>query len=470
MKKLLLLLLIVLLGVVIIAPKLISGQVKQNLTDVVALIDKNPMYSAKVVNYSSEWFSTQAQIALTLKLNKLPQNPGDNARLTPVSMNLNFTAQHGPIVLSPQPSLGWIMWHVDVSGESLGPGFAFSRNTPFYQVSSATDLLGWSSFTDSLQAFRFDDEQGISSANFSGWQGSGSYSQLQFSYQGKAQSLGMNSPQLNLEMTNWSIDLDAQTSLAKILDGQLYNSFSQVQIEQITMTDPVNQQQGTLDELKITSTSTLSEDKSQADIEFALNLGALQSSMLAGKDWQFNVQLKHLTADFIKAYQRLIADLQNLQPDQEQQHIEAFLQQHLLGQLQANPELNISSLQGTLTQGDFSAKIFNKITGVELLPTPLLDRNFWLSHLKTNATFKADKPVSIFIAKSIIKSRLNEGQNSGQLTSQQVDDYAQQQAVAIVKGLAGNVLTETPTGYAIEFSLADGQTKLNGKPIALPTY
>ena len=466
MKKLFLTLLILLLSGVLIAPKIISLQVREDLAKTVAYIDNNPLYSAKISEISSDWFNTTAKIEFTITLNLPQQDPANQPHINVTSFSLDFTAEHGPIVLIPQPSLAWLAWHVEASGKTLRSVLTFADNAPLYQISSSTDLLGWSSFTDSLQPFTVNAQPASVKGSFSGWKGSGTYSPVQFSYHGVAESLTFNSTLANLEIKNTSINLDAQASLADIFAGMLHNSFSQLRVDKITLVRPLDSQQVRVDDFQLTSTSTVNEGNTLANLELAIAAKSVRAGQINAQELQLNLQLNHLNGEFFKAYQVFLSDMQALPSGQELPQLQAFLQQHLLVQLQASPELNISKLQGKLGQGEFSAQLHTKIVAVDTLPAPLFDRHFWLAHLLADASVTADEAVVGYIVKDIIKSRLI--QETPRASAQELNDYADQQTTAIIEGLTGNVLTATATGYKLDLSLADGQATLNGQSFPLP--
>lgn len=466
MKKIFLTLLICLLSAVLIAPKIISSQIREDLANTVAYIDNNPLYGAKISKISSDWFNTTATIELAITLNSPQQDSANQPLINTTTFTVDFTAQHGPIVLQPQPSLAWLAWRVEASGETLRSVLNFTDDAPLYQISSSTDLLGWSSFTDSLQPFTVNAQPGSVKGSFSGWKGNGSYSPVQFSYHGEAGSLVLDATSANLEMKNTSIDLDSQASLAEIFAGMLHNSFSQLHVEELTLARPLDSQQIAVENFQLTSTSTVNAANTLANVELALAVQSFHAAQINGQELQLNLQLNHLNGQFLQAYQVFLSEMQTLPPGQELTQLQAFLQQHLLVQLQASPELNISKLQGKLDQGEFSAQLHTKIVAVDTLPASLFDRYFWLAHLKADASLTADEAVVRYIVKDIMKSRLIQG--GAQVSTQDLDDHAEQQATAIIDGLAGNVLMPTATGYKLDLSLLDNQATLNGQSFPLP--
>jgi uncharacterized protein YdgA (DUF945 family) len=145
------------------------------------------------------------------------------------------------------------------------------------------------------------------------------------------------------------------------------------------------------------------------------------------------------------------------------------MQTELLGQLQAEPEFNISSFQAKINQGNITGSLNSKLEQITKLPDAIESPVFWLQHLMVTGQINVDKSAALWLAIDTIKSQIKSDPSATQMTDDEIAAIAAQQAPAMLQGIQQRgIFTETATGYQLQFSLADGQALLNGDPMALP--
>ena len=103
------------------------------------------------------------------------------------------------------------------------------------------------------------------------------------------------------------------------------------------------------------------------------------------------------------------------------------------------------------------------------LPDAIESPAFWLQHIMANGQINADQSAALWLAADTIKTQIKADPSAAQMTEDEINAIAQQQATPMLQGMQQQGLfTETTTGYQMVFSLKDGQALLNGNPMPLP--
>ena len=470
MKKILLIGAGIIVLVAVIAPKIISNSFNQKLDSIVEMINKNPAYSASIKQRTSAWFSSAATINIALDSAVFAQEADPALQETFADMNVDVlvNAQHGPVLTQNGVALGWLTWNARVDGNSLRDTLVFDANTPFYQITNHTNLLGASSFTDKVPSFQVKDNEAFTQLTFSGWNGSGSFSDSEASYQGMLGTISADSAFGKFELNQWHLESSLQGDLMHAMDGNFYDSTMSMQIQDITFEQVSDQAKTTMTELGMIAVSDFDETSSLLDTQINFSLKELTTAKLNLLSVKVNTQINNLKEQFFKAYQTLMSEM-GKEPEKMQENLNTFMQTELLGQLQAEPEFNISSFAAKINQGNITGSLSSKIQGVTELPDAIVSPMFWLQHLVANGQIKADESAALWLAMDTISSQIKADPSAAQMTDEEISAIAQQQASAMLQGMQEQgMFTKTATGYQMEFSLKDGQAMLNGNPMPLP--
>lgn len=474
MKKTLLIGAGIIVLVAVIAPKIVATSFNQKLDSVVEVINQNPAYSASIKDRTSAWFSSTATINIAFDSsvfdNAIAQE--DPAEMQDMFADINvdvlIDAQHGPILTQNGLAIGWLTWIAKVDGNSLRDTLEFDAKTPFYQITNHTNLFGLSSFTDKIPSFQMIDDEIFTEVIFSGWNGSGSYSDSEVSYQGLIENISANSAFGTFELNQWSLDSTIQDNLMNAMNGNFYDSTMSMNIQNITFKEVDDQTKQVMTELKMDAVTDFDQTTSLLDTQINFSLKDLTTADFNLAEMTVNTEINNLKEQFFKAYQTLISEL-GKEPEKMQENLNTFMQTELLGQLQAEPEFNISSFAAKINQGNITGSLNTKIQQVIELPDPIESPVFWLQHLMANGQINADKSAALWLATDSIKSQILADPSSAQMTEQEITAIAEQQALPMLQGMQQQGLfTETATGYQMVFSLKDGEAMLNGNPMPLP--
>jgi uncharacterized protein YdgA (DUF945 family) len=460
--------------VAVIAPKIVSNSFNQKLDSVVELINQNPVYNVSIKDRTSDWFSSTATINVGLDSSTFNNNVGQEAynEMQGVFANMNvdvvIDAQHGPILTQNGLALGWLAWNARVDGNSLRETLEFDVNTPFYQITSHTNLLGASSYTDRIPSFLIKDDEIFTQLSFSGWNGFGTFSDSETRFQGMLETVFVNSAFGKFELNQWSVDSKIQGNLMDAMAGNFQNSTMSMQIQDTTFEQATDQAKTAITEIGMHVNSKFDEATSLLDTEINFSLKELTTADLNLSSVSVNTEINNLKEQFFQAYQTLMNQLSK-EPEKMQENLDDFMQTELLGQLQAEPEFNISSFQAKINQGNITGSLNSKLEQITKLPDAIESPVFWLQHLMVTGQINVDKSAALWLAIDTIKSQIKSDPSATQMTDDEIAAIAAQQAPAMLQGIQQRgIFTETASGYQLQFSLADGQALLNGDPMALP--
>ncbi|MGK0306228.1 MAG: hypothetical protein ACI8UG_001979, partial [Gammaproteobacteria bacterium] len=286
MKKTLLVGASIILLVAVIAPKIVSNSFNQKLDSVVELINQNPVYNVSIKYRTSDWFSSTATINVGLDSSTFNNNVGQEAynEMQGVFANMNIDvvidAQHGPILTQNGLALGWLTWNARVDGNTLRETLEFEANTPFYQITSHTSLLGASSYTDKIPSFQIKDDEVFTQLSFSGWNGFGTFSDSETRFQGMLETVSVNSAFGKFELNQWSVDSKIQGNLMDAMAGNFQNSTMSMQIQDITFEQATDQAKTAITEIGMHTNSKFDEATSLLDTEINFSLKELTTAEL----------------------------------------------------------------------------------------------------------------------------------------------------------------------------------------------
>jgi uncharacterized protein YdgA (DUF945 family) len=470
LKKILIFAVSIILLTAVIAPKIVANSFNQQLDSIVELVKQNPAYSAVIKDRTSAWFSSTATINISLDTNAFAQDADPEVQEMFADMNVDVVieAQHGPILSQNGLALGWLSWNAKVDGNSFRDTLVFEDNSAFYQITGHTSLFGLSNFTDQIPSFKMKDEEIFTQFTFSGWNGSGSFSDSKASYQGLLKNINANSAFGKFELNQWSVDSNVEGNLMQAFGGSFYDSTASMLIQDITFEQATDQTKTTLTKLGMDVVSDFDETTSLLDLQANYSLQDLTTKDFNLSSVMLNTQVNNLQEQFFKAYQNLMSELSQ-EPEQMQQNLKNFMQTNLLGQLQAEPEFNISSFKAKINQGNITGSLNSKIQQVTELPEAIESPEFWLQHLLVDAQINADQSAALWLAVDTIKTQIKADPNAANMTDEEITTIAQQQATSMLQGMQQQgMFTETSTGYQVLFSLKDGQALLNGNPMPLP--
>lgn len=467
---------IILGGVVVVAalaisPQYIGTEVKQTIEHNTDEISKLPGYQLTISELEQNWFTTRATLTLNLDLGamEVAQTKDQQSELVVPEITINLDINHGPLLLSQLGVVGVADWTATVEGQELREYLTWPADTPFYRIQGVTGLTGNSSYQDMFSAFTGKQNEHLSTLSFSGYVGSGEINSDEIRYHGRADSLILQSDEMNIDSQQLEISIEAQTDIASMLRGEFYNSDTLLSLNQLQFTNLQLAQEIVLDKFRLRAQSQLDSDNNTGDVSVNYYLANLTVPDFSARDLQLTAQAKQISLTFLKAYQQFTREFATMEPEQLAQEGQEFFLANLLTLLVPEPELNITSLKGTLPEGSFNGHLNSKLVNIDTLPDDIADMGFWIRHTLADAQLKMDNAVAERLAAEVMLNQLKSSVPPQQWDQAQMEQLASQQAPMMLENLTGQgLLSQTEDGYEAVFNLKDNQATLNGTAIPLP--
>lgn len=453
----------------LIAPKFTGGAVNQGLDDLVSTINEAPAYQASIENRQTGWFSSSAEIIIGIDYSKLDMSSADMQVFENFTAKINFSAQHGPFLSLNGLGLGLSAWKAELDESIFREYLAYAEDQRFYSMTGNIGLLGDISYKDKIPAFSVVvDEADVDAKeemSFSGWNGGGIASASQSTYTGKMDTLVALGNGVTFEMKSVSVDMLIDAQWTDIMTKVFYDSSAQFAIESINFDMPMAETKAVIKNLAIDALTQKSEDDKLMDIDINYAVSSIDMPKFQGSDLIMKTEINNLERGFFQAYQKVSAN-----PAQFEQAMKDIIDNKLLPQLQASPEMNITELSGKVAEGKFSGKILTKLTGINSLPQALEDPAFWISKVLIDSQLKLDKEVALWLAEQVIVTQIQADPSSAQMTEEEILNIAAQQVEGMLNMLTqqGMATMNADGNYEMSFSMKDGQALLNGNPMPLP--
>lgn len=456
-----------------IAPKFVATQINTSLNGFVAHINNMPGYKASLSNLETTWFTTTADIKVSLELPNYgqPMDEQTKQELEAFSVNIDFDATHGPVLFGQHSGLGWSGWTATVNGDKLREHAQWQEGTPIYQLTSILGLAGTHRFADQMPQVTIDGDN-KSSLNFSGYEGAGTYNGKALIYAGQAESVTAQAPLLDMKASSLSFDIDMQSSIQDALEQGLYDSVSKLNVADFVLTTGEYSETTTVKNAYLSAVTNVDETLSVGGIAMSYGVEKLSTGSFSGEDMALDMEFNNLSGEVLRAWQKFAEEMNNVDPQHLPVKMQEFGQQHLLTLLKEQPQINITSLRATLPQGKVDSNIYTSLVGIDTLPDNLQDIGFWASHALMNGKIAGDKAAIEFVAVEIIKQQMLADPQAREMTPEQLEQISQM-ALQQTQGMLG-MLTEqgmviaTETNYESVLKFENSQLTVNGKVIPLP--
>ena len=468
MKKLLTILIPVLVLIGLVAPKIVGVKLESALNNLITSVNKNQVYHIEVKKLKSGWFSTDVTVDITLDLAAF-DGMQDTAELASFTVAVDVNANHGPVLFGENSGLGWFNWTTKITGEALREQLDWAKDTALYQVHGNMDMFGNYFYEDNIQAFSADITENNIKLAFDGYQGKGQYTGEQFTYHSSTANFSASSDLGEMKIQNLTVDLLIKSSLQQMLESGLYDSDSKINFAAINLVNKEKTEKVDISDFYVTVATLLSQDQQQINMQVAYGTKALDVNEFHAEDLALELALNNISNEFIKAYQGLAQSMSSTTPDEVAAKTLEFMQANLLLLLAAEPQINITSLRGTLAQGSFNSNLDTSLIGITALPAQLEDPAFWLSHALVNGQLSGDKAVIELIAIEIMKTQLQSNPQTQDMSDEEIEQIAAQQIPAVLQSLEQQgFIKTTDNSYSTSVTLKNGELKVNEKVIPLP--
>ncbi|WP_395344725.1 DUF945 family protein [Ningiella sp. W23] len=466
MKKLIISVTVILLCIALIGPKLAGNSLNQSLDNYAEALNSSGVYKIDINDRSESWFNTSAILTLRVVIPEAFDQPESEI----FSVDIDFKAQHGPILTDNGVGLGWVSWTTSAAGDSLGALINVEEDGPLYFASGKIGIFGGgTSISDKMLPFTYTDPETQVTMSVNGWEGNGFFGNDSTSYSGEFGGMNVNAGEvLETTLGNWEFRLDADASYMDIVEGKLYNGTIGFTLDSLKVNNEIDNSVVNITNFMLEAITSLDSTNDTADIQTNFQVERLDATEMLIEQIQLNTQINKLSQSFARAYQQMNNDILQ-EPERAAETMQDFMQEHLLVQLQTEPEFNITQLEAQVDGGNFSMVSNNKLSGINSLPDTMEDPAYWLQHTVSDTQLTVDKPAALFIAKQVLKAQLANNPQIADMEEAQFNELLTQQSEATLGGLVQQgMLSETENGFTMSFSLSGGKAELNGNPMPLP--
>lgn len=451
---------------VLLAPKFIGSYAESLVDAQITALNQQPAYTASITSYEAGWFHSQAQLEIKVDLSEIdPEAPAQ-----PIITQLNLSLQHGPILTQHAPGVGLVGFQIDAGGDSLRESITWSDDRDLYVNNGVLGLLGGVSYVDEVSPFSYNSTD--ISYDFSGYRGAGSSAGGIFTYVGGTESFTGKVGAIDIQAADLKLKFEAQANLATMFSGNMYPSETVLTLAKVSVTSnemPTEPQSVFgLEQLEMVAVGSLNERKDLAAISARYGVAKLNVNDFAVSDVRFDMALANLDVAFLNNLTHMLQSQNAPTQAAQAELMQTYMKDNLLALVAAEPTFAITELSAVLPDGAFSIAARAQAVGVDALPEPLENPEFWLQHTAAAAEASIDKPLLLWVLKQQMLSALREQVPADQWDDTQMNQMAEQQAPMMVEMYQQQgLLVETDERYVLDFSLADGKAMLNGTEIPL---
>ena len=456
-----------------VAPYFIGTSVHENVNAAVNEINQQAVYSAEVLSYDKDWFSTTAEIKLAFDFQALvnAQNvdPADIPMEENPSLTATLVAHHGPVYFGEGLGLGRVHYTVSIDGDELREYVQWDGEQPIYRNEGVVGLFGGLSYADVIPALSATAEEEGFTLLFSGYSGKAEPDGDQTLYMSSGESLSISADEFSIEMKNLSMDMSYDGDMVAAFKGDLFESQGKARIESIEISNIELGAAVKIENLAFATDVKINEDNNTANIYVEYAVDKAVGPELDATDMVLGVAINNLDIDFIKAYQDFSNNSLLVPSEEVPAKMMEFVEANLLTQLKAEPEINITKLKATLPEGSFNAYANTKLVGIDALPGTLEDAAYWVTHLLADAQITADKALAQSMASGYMMGQLMATPHAQSMTAEEIKAAVEQQTPMMLSTFAQQgLIKETEKGYETKLELKDGKASVNGTPIPLP--
>lgn len=456
---------IILLAVALITPKFTGNYFNSNLDKVVELIDSQAFYSAEIVQREQNWFTTKAQIKVSMSMDAMDPNQTLNLAYEDMSITVPLDAQHGPVILQHGFGLAWSSFAVKVAKpqELVDTGLESSLEH-IYQVIGKVSLLGNLHYEDTIAALKFVEENDNAMVQTSQWNGYGTASKSSISYTGKGFDINVTEDDSEIvTLEGLSLEFDLQAGLFEIYQNLLYDGELEFTFNKLMIHEP-SEEKITIEGAHMAYVSVYDEAEELADFQMTLGSKAFSTGGLLIDDVEFSYYVNNIGKALAESYMALIEA-----PEDGETIVQNYIQNELLSQLQTEPEFGLSSIKASINDSKLEGYVNSKIQGVTQLPVSINDLAFWLQHLVVDGKLDVEEDAALFISTIMIENQLAGHPQFSSMDEAEFNEFVLQQSQATIEGMQQQgMLVKTDTGYQLVFTMQDGQASLNGQAMPLP--
>jgi uncharacterized protein YdgA (DUF945 family) len=476
MKKILLIIVAIVVAVVIFLPKFISMQLASGLQNTVDTINEKTAYEVSIEEINSGWMSTQAVLNVALKMPDFGATPATmTGEMLDISAMVNVNVSHGPILTSGDSLIGLLHTVISAQNPTLPPALVLAtqdQDASIFSIDANTALFGKTDFVSTVLGMTYTDPESGMVAAFSGLNSQGSLSSNGYTFIGNTESVTIGSDEMQVAtINNITLEGSSDVGMMQMMTQGLYNSESTISIADMAFTNMFDGSQTTVTDTEMLVITTLDDATDMGDVIIKTTMSQFNATDMNIADLIMTIDVKNLQAKFMRAYVEFSAKSSEYMTDPVamQDAMQAFLDEHLLEQLQQNPEYNVSELSGKVNGSEFNGQVLTKLTNVTELPSTMEDPAFWVQHADVDTQMSMQKGAAEFFAAEFVKTQLAGNPQFLSMSEEEQQQILTQQVQGTLAALVQQgMLVAEGDDYQFSFTLKESAALLNGNPMPLP--
>ncbi len=467
MKKTLLAVAVAAGAVILISPKIIANKIDSQIRQVVNSINDLPGYHASIVNTEQSWFNSTATLNISLDFAELnpamaAQSPEAAAMFDDLNINVLVDAQHGPILLNKGLGLSDIHVSVPNTSDELTDGENKVEN--IYLFDGKVNLFGDLSYSDSFPAMHIAFPEGDGKFLFSGYEGTGETVQGNFIYSGTSTSMQMASPEVDLNISDITINWEGEFDIAKLMQGIYGNSKTSIVIGNFAATQATQSLFGWEDFELYANTNVDASDL--MSMQAGYRIASLNTPIEKFEDIEIAFELNNLDQTFMKTYQELVLSMQTA--DAASQEMLDDLKEPVIQLLSHKPEVTITNVGFKTAAGTLQSNATVKLAEYDINETQLQDADFWQNNLLLDSGIDLPKGLALDLLQKYLMVQFQADPGAAGYTPQQLQELATQQSQMMLDNfMQGGFFTEENGQLQLAFNIANGMANLNGQEMPL---
>jgi uncharacterized protein YdgA (DUF945 family) len=438
-----------------VSGRLTEAQVKAR----VAAID-NGFWSAEVKSYERGWFHTQAVIDLALRpayAEQLALALPAGAGQAPLEGHLPIALSiaHGPIAAMNGVHFGWstLVARADHAAPQIA-ALEQQLGVPYlFEFRSRTGFLGATSFEGEVPKFEAPVEAGA--VRFSGASFAGTTRGSHLETDGHVDTIELSMPSGNAALHGLRAAIDADVLAPSVMLGT-----TGVEIDGVSVTNPlVGAAMFDAGKIKLASNITLDASGQRVDMSTSYDIASMKMGDLELADASVGLAFRNVELSALQAYQAAAQEVIRTQNP-------SLLQSAVMRLIASRPTFALEPVHVLVDGEPFEARL-------ELTPNdrvaadslPLSDPRELAGIVDGNAQIDISRRLAERVAQQAL--RMQYGFDPS-LSPEQREQMIAAQSGAMLLMLAGQGIIETSgTGYRAKVELANGELRLNGRPIPL---
>ncbi|MBM6550907.1 YdgA family protein [Marinomonas ostreistagni] len=452
------------LALVVVPPMFIKSHVAANLAEIQASFNAVPGQELTLEKQEDGWFGASYTGHATVNLRQLDPSLAD---LFGPRAEVPFTLEtaYGPLLFADGFGLGLAKQVIEVAGEELPEEFDWDQDQPLYQASVTTPMFGGLEVSDRVVPFTITDKRGRGSVEFSGYQGSGSFSDSAFDYAGEIDSLSISDRGEALTMSGYTFDIDSDTDIQTMIETGIAQYDMSMHLEQMAFTEMFS-----VSDIELSGGSDVDEEAQTTSGSGHFSMADLSvMNFPTVEELTFDMTLNDFSNEFLTRFNDFNKELSQAPSYQQDRLLTAFMMENLELLMSTDPSMKLEALDASFEQGDVHFEGFAEfLNGANFDSNNLNSPDALAQMVQAGAEFEIDEALAETLVNAFMQMQLQPQLERGWMTQEEFDAQSEQATRNMLESfIAQGWIVKDGDAYTADFELENGQMAFNGQAMNL---